>query len=110
MVWGKNLLIWTHGDGVAMNKWAQIIPAEFATEWGSTEHRYLKMGHIHHKKTVAPVCVQEHCGLYVEYLEALTSIDSWTASSGFVGSAKGASAFEYDAEQGMTARFYYKVL
>lgn len=107
MTWGCNMLAWTHGDGISMQKWGQIIPAEFPVEWGKTTNRYLKMGHIHHKKTVAPVVVDEQSGLHIEYLEALTSMDSWTAGSGFVGSIKGASAFEYDKEKGMTARFYY---
>jgi len=109
ITWGDNLLVWTHGDGISAQKWGQIIPAEFPKEWGATKYRFLKMGHIHHKKTIAPVVVDEQCGLHVEFVEALTSMDSWTAESGFVGSVKGASAFEYHKEKGLMGRYYYNI-
>jgi hypothetical protein len=71
MVFGENLLIWTHGDKIAPAKWPAIIAAEFYKEWGQTQFRHLKMGHIHHKKAIAPVVIDEQAGLVVEYLEAL---------------------------------------
>ncbi len=109
LVFGQNLLVWTHGDRVAANKWAMIIAAEFAKEWGQTKFRHLKMGHVHHKKTIAPVVVDEQSGLLVEYLEALCATDAWHANAGFVGSQKGASAFEYHKEKGLMSRFFQSV-
>ena len=109
LVFGQNLLVWTHGDRVAANKWAMIIAAEFAKEWGQTKFRHLKMGHVHHKKTIAPVVVDEQSGLLVEYLEALCATDAWHANAGFVGSQKGASAFEYHKEKGLISRFFQSV-
>jgi hypothetical protein len=106
MTFGNNLLVWAHGDKIPANKWAMIIAAEFAKEWGATKHRHLKMGHVHHKKSFAPVIVDEQSGLLVEYLEALAATDSWHANAGFVGSQKGASAFEYHREHGLMTRFF----
>lgn len=106
MVFGDNLLVWAHGDKVPANKWAMIIAAEFAKEWGATKHRHLKMGHIHHKKAFAPVIIDEQSGLLVEYLEALCPTDSWHSGAGFVGSQRGGSAFEYHKKHGLMTRFF----
>jgi len=107
MVWGENMLCWAHGDGVRGNKWAPVIAAEFAKEWGNTTFRHLKLGHIHHAKTVAPVVVDEQAGLLVEHLEALCPSDAWHSHSGFVGTQRGASAFEYDKKYGLYTRHYH---
>ncbi len=107
LVWGDNLLLWTHGDGVRASKWPMIIAAEFAKQWGQTRHRYLMMGHVHHKKTIAPVMVEEQAGLVVEYLSALCPSDAWHAEAGFVGTQRGASGFEYHKKAGRISRLYY---
>ena len=107
MVWGDNLLIWTHGDKIAPAKWPAIIAAESAVLWGQTKYRYLKMGHVHHQKTIAPVVVNEQAGLVVEYLAALCPADTWHSSAGFVGTQRGASAFEYHKKHGLQTRFYH---
>jgi len=109
MIWGNNLLVWSHGDKIAAQKWPMIIAAEFAKEWGATKYRHLKCGHIHHKKTIAPVVIDEQSGLVVEYLEALCATDAWHTGAGFVGSQKGASAFEYHKTKGLITRFYQPV-
>ena len=109
MVFGDNLLLWAHGDRIAAQKWPLIIAAEFAKEWGQTKYRHLKCGHIHHKKTIAPVVVDEQSGLVVEYLEALCATDAWHSGAGFVGSQKGASAFEYHKTEGLTTRYFKSI-
>jgi len=109
MVFGDNLLLWAHGDRIAAQKWPLIIAAEFAKEWGQTKYRHLKMGHIHHKKTIAPVVIDEQSGLVVEYLEALCATDAWHSGAGFVGSQKGASAFEYHKTEGLTTRYFKSI-
>lgn len=106
LIWGDNLLVWSHGDKIASQKWAMIIAAEFAKEWGATKYRHLKCGHVHHKKSIAPVIVDEQSGLVVEYLEALCASDAWHSRAGYVGSQKGASAFEYDRVEGLLTRHF----
>ena len=64
-----------------------IIAAEFAKEWGATKYRHLKCGHVHHKKTIAPVVIDEQSGLVVEYLEALCATDAWHAGAGYGASS-----------------------
>lgn len=115
MVWGDNLLVWTHGDGVAMTKWQGIISTEFAQLWGKTKWRHLKMGHIHHKnarngKSLVTSdqnggWVENH-GLLVEYLPALSATDAWHASKGFIGSQQAMTGFQYHKKQGLITRLY----
>lgn len=106
-VFGTNLLVWAHGDKINAQKWSQVVAAEFPKQWGETTFRHVKLGHIHHKKSIAPVIVDEQPGVLVEYLEALCATDAWHAGSGFVGSQKGASAFEYHRNKGLLSRFYH---
>jgi hypothetical protein len=115
MVWGDNLLVWTHGDSVAMTKWQGIISTEFAPLWGKTKWRHLKMGHVHHKnarngKSLVTSdqnggWVENH-GLLVEYLPALSATDAWHASKGFIGSQQAMTGFEYHKKQGLITRLY----
>ncbi len=109
LIWGDNLLLWAHGDKIAAQKWALIVAAEFAKEWGATKYRHLKCGHVHHKKSIAPVVIDEQSGLVVEYLEALCATDAWHSGAGFVGSQKGASAFEYHKTEGLLTRHFKTV-
>ena len=109
LVWGENLLVWAHGDRITAQKWPMIIAAEFAQQWGQTKWRHLKCGHIHHKKTIAPVTIDEQSGLVVEFLEALCPTDAWHTGAGFVGSQKGASAFEYHKTRGLITRYYQPI-
>lgn len=109
LIWGDNLLVWAHGDKVPAVKWPMIIAAEFAAEWGITKYRHLKCGHVHHKKSIAPVMIDEQSGLVVEFLEALCATDAWHANSGYIGSQKGASAFEYHKTEGLLTRHFKTV-
>lgn len=106
MVWGDNLVVWAHGDRIPANKWPMIIASEFAKEWGKTKFRYLRCGHIHSQKTIAPVIVQEQAGLFVEHVPALCATDAWHAESGYVGSQKGATAVEYHLTKGKITSFF----
>jgi hypothetical protein len=119
MVWGKNLLIWTHGDSVAMNKWQGIISTEFAQLWGQTQFRHLKMGHVHHKNARQAKSIVtsdgnggwvENHGLLVEYLPAITATDAWHASRGFIGSQQAMTGFCYHKDFGLITRLYEPAL
>ena len=119
MVWGDNLLVWTHGDSVAMNKWQGIISTEFAQLWGQTKWRHLKMGHIHHKnaRTAKSIVTSdmdggwvENHGLLVEYLPALTATDAWHSMKGFIGSQQAMTGFTYHKAHGLIGRLYEPAL
>ena len=113
LVFGENLLVWSHGDRVKMDKWQGVIATEFAPQWGQTKHRHLKLGHIHHKKKQNATRVAipngdtwlEVQGLLVEHLSALCPSDSWHAKSGYIGSKRAISGFEYHRKYGLQTRF-----
>lgn len=107
MTWGDNLIVWAHGDRIPAQKWPNIIAAEFSKEWGATKHRYLRCGHIHSQKTIAPVIVQEQAGIIVEFCPALCPSDAWHADSGYVGNQRGASAVEYHKSKGRISSQFY---
>ena len=107
IVWGDNLLVWAHGDRIRPAQWANVVATQFAQQWGVTKHRYVQLGHVHHKKAIAPITVDEQSGALVEYLEPLCPTDAWHSDQGFIGTQRGASGFEYHRENGMMTRFYY---
>lgn len=109
MRWGKNLLGWAHGDKIKPPKWPMIVAAEIPELWGATKWRYMRLGHIHHQKVIAPVQIDEQAGLVVEFLPALCPADAWSANEGFIGSQKGASGFIYHKDTGLHTRLYHNV-
>lgn len=117
IVWGSNLLVYAHGDGVAMNKWGQIIPNEYRELWGKTKHCHVKTGHVHHRKgkksstfTEDKNGWEEHAGVMVESLPASCPADAWHSAKGFKGQVKGMAAFEYHQEHGLLTRLLQPVI
>lgn len=109
MIWGDNLLVWSHGDKISATKWSQIIAAELAVQWGQTRNRYLKCGHIHHQKEFAPIIVNEQSGLVIEYLPALCATDAYHTGAGYVGNMKGATAYEIHKKLGAITKFFQPI-
>lgn len=104
--YGKNLLAFAHGDRIAANKWASIIPVDPATgpHWSSCPQRYLFLGDKHHRKSMQPISIEDSCGLHVEYLPALCAADSWHNDSGFIGAGRKMDGMVFHREYGMQAR------
>ena len=106
-VWGKCLSVYAHGDQIRPDKWAQIIAAEFARQWGQTSYRYARLGHFHHRKTIAPVALDEVSGLEVTYLSSLAAPDAWHSDGGWVGTNRGMQAFELHQDAGQISQFIH---
>lgn len=107
MRWGDCMLAWAHGDRINAQRWQGIISTEFPEMWGRTKYRHLKLGHVHHKKAIAPITIDEQSGLLVEFCEALCPSDAWHSESGYVGSQRGASAYEYHKQHGLLTRHFH---
>lgn len=108
-VWGKCLSVYGHGDKIKADKWPNIVAAEQPVFWGQTKYRYARLGHIHTKKTIAPIVVDEKAGLEVTYLSSLAAADAWHSHSGYVGNQRGMQAFELHKELGQVSQFYSNV-
>lgn len=108
-VWGKCLSVYAHGDKIKCDKWPMIIAAEQAKLWGQTKYRYARLGHIHTRKVIAPIVVDEKGGLEITYLSSLANPDAWHAGAGYVGNQRAVQAFELSKEHGVVSQFYSNV-
>jgi hypothetical protein len=68
---GDCLLAAHHGDKAKRVKLVMFLADEFAEDWGSTQHRFLWTGHLHHHKSA------DIGGVRWEQLRALTSRDAY---------------------------------
>jgi hypothetical protein len=76
---GKVLVGATHGDMIRHTDMPQVLAAYAAKDWGETEHRYVYLGHVHHKS----IGGGEKYGATWETFRTLAAKDAWSANSGF---------------------------
>lgn len=76
---GKVLIGATHGDMIRHTDMPMVLAAYAAKDWGETEHRYVYLGHVHHKS----VGGGERYGATWETFRTLAAKDAWSSQSGF---------------------------
>lgn len=76
---GKVLVGATHGDMIKHTDMPQVMAAYAARDWGETEHRYVYLGHVHHKS----IGGGEKFGAIWETFRTLAPKDAWSSQSGF---------------------------
>jgi hypothetical protein len=76
---GKVLIGATHGDMVKADDTPAIMAAYAPKAWGSTEHRYVYLGHVHHRSKGGG----EKFGAEWETFRTLTAKDAWSTQSGY---------------------------
>jgi hypothetical protein len=108
-VWGDCLSVYAHGDKPKADRFPSVVAAERPDLWGQTKYRYARLGHIHTKKVIAPIVVDEKAGMEVTNLSSLASADAWHAHSGYIGNQRGMQAFELDKNRGQDAQYYYNL-
>ena len=69
--------------------------------WGRTKFREIHTGHYHKQQ------LEEHNGVRVRILSALTPADDWHAAMGFVGTIRQAEAYVWSKAEGLLAQVYY---
>jgi hypothetical protein len=74
---GKVLIGSTHGDTIKGQDMIPVMAADRPAEWGTTSHRYVYVGHVHHQD------VKEYRGGVVEYFRTLAARDAWHAGQGY---------------------------
>jgi len=74
---GKNLLGFTHGNGVKHAQLGAIMACDRAEDWGETLERHFYVGHVHHDRLV------EVPGCTIETVRTLAPKDAWHAASGY---------------------------
>lgn len=76
---GKVLVGATHGDMIKHTDMPSVMAAFAAKDWGETEHRYVYLGHVHHKSLGGG----ERFGATWETFRTLAPKDAWASQSGF---------------------------
>lgn len=99
--YGKNLIMFTHGDSAKREKLPLTMAAEKPRMWGDTKYRECHTGHIHQTKT------EEYNGVRVRVLPALCPPDAWHSANAFVGNLRVAEAYVWSKEKGLKAEFFY---
>lgn len=97
---GTTLLGFHHGHLRKPEQLPQIFAAQFANAWGSTQNRYIHVGHTHTHR------VLESPGVKVEAHPTLAARDSYAARHGWLPK-RAASAITYHIEWGELSRVWF---
>lgn len=108
-VYGKNLIVTSHGDGAKLNDMPMIVAHEQPRVWGECPYRYVYLHHIHHKQTHKFMSGKDLIGLTVEYVRSPSPSDGWHDRNGFVGAKKAVEAFIHCPDNGQVARITHHV-
>lgn len=96
-------LMFTHGHKARRQDYPLLMAAEQPQMWGSTKFREIHTGHLHMTK------MDEQHGVRVRVLPALTAVDDWLATNGFVGNLRNAEGYVWSPVQGLIEQVYYTV-
>jgi len=102
VTFGKNLILFTHGN----EEKAANLPLLMATEnanFSKCKFRTAHLGHFHGTE------MKEYNGVKVRILPSLCAPDAWHSNKGYVGNVRSATAFLYEESLGEVANFYYNV-
>jgi len=103
MMWGNNLLGFTHGDGVRGTDLPSVMAKEARSGWGACEHHTWFHGHLHHIKQT------EKGGCMVIQLPSLAGHDRWHYRKGYTLSRAGLMAHLVDKELGVIGSLFAPV-
>lgn len=99
--YGKNLLMFTHGNEETSSiRLGELCATEASKMWGDTEHRMALVGHLHHKS------VKETVGFITTVVSSLSAPDYWHVSKGYIGATRRSEIFLWDKEKGLIGQRY----
>ena len=99
---GNNLIVTHHGDRIKVQSAYEAITRNLSKEWGECEHRFLWMGHIHHKQQ------HEIGGLLAETFNVLPPPDYWHSASGY-GASRSMTCIMLHKDNGVDCRFQVNI-
>lgn len=94
---GVNMICAHHGDKGKAERMVLFLADEFPEMWGSTSHRFLWTGHLHHHKSA------DIGGVQWEQLRALTARDAYAQSHAYCARSQ-LQAVTYHKEKGEVGR------
>ena len=89
-----------HGDEEKPKDLPLIMAQERPQEWGQTKYREWHLGHVHHKREIQALTVDEQTGVRVRHLPSLSRTDAWHARRGYMAQ-QAAEAFVWSASKGL---------
>jgi DNA-binding Lrp family transcriptional regulator len=124
VVFGNNLLMFTHGDGAKEKDIPNLMQYEAREAWGQTRFAYAYTHHFHHKiRNVAGLNPQklekDHIGItvlqssrvlnpannvYIEYVRSPSPSDGWHHRNGYINE-QAIEVFLHHPDRGQIARF-----
>ena len=104
VVYGNNLIGFTHGDGKIMNKLSMLMAHEAREDWGQTTNHLWFHGHLHHQQ------MREMAGCLVVQLPSLAGEDRYHARNGYVMARAGLSAYMIDKDMGLIGSLFAPVV
>lgn len=99
--YGKNMIGYTHGDTVKLDKLPMLMAVEEPQMWADTQYREIHTGHVHKAKQISFVGTDEVNGVRVRVCPSLSGTDAWHAQQGFVHGWKAAEAFLWARDGGL---------
>ena len=102
--YGKNMLMFSHGDGCKIDQIPYLSAHESSQIWYETKYRYGYLHHIHHKDYFKFRSGKDYIGMTVEYLRSPSGTDRWHADNGYTGSKVALEAFIHHPENGQVCR------
>lgn len=125
MVFGENLIMFSHGDGAKEKDLHWHMADEGKQAWAQTTFRYVYLGHIHHKDRKSQghgkpnEIEKDHVGftqiqaskgrdpqreVYIEYVRSQSATDGWHDRNGYTSKAA-VESFIHHPTDGQIARF-----
>ena len=124
LVYGKNLIMFTHGDGAKEKDLHWHMASEGSEAWSKTKFRYIYLGHVHHKdrkvagirnarlekdligftELITGITPEPSEDVNIEYVRSQAGSDLWHDQSGYT-SKPATEAFLHHPTAGQVARF-----
>lgn len=106
--YGKNAIMFTHGDKEKHAELGLIMAHEEPKMWGETKYREVHLGHLHKSKSIQYTTGDEYPGFKIRILPSLSATDAWHHAQGYL-SAKAAKAFVWHKDQGLITEHTYNL-
>ena len=104
IVFGTNLIGFTHGDKEKKDEFGNLMAYECPDYWARTTERCWIVGHLHHIKERT----FESNGVVVFTVPSLVADDNWTKGKGLY-SKKRTMCFIFDREMGLVETHYFNI-
>lgn len=95
--YGNSLIMTSHGDGAKEKDLVKLMAAEAKEKWASTDHRYIYLGHLHHR------IAKDDIGASIEYTRTIAPACSWSHRNGYINKPA-MEAFIHSKDNGQVCR------